>query len=140
MFVVTDINVGLLLFMAMSSLGVYAITLGGWASNNKYALLGALRNAHEDITVKEAAAEALGRVRDRKAIPILVEELAVELGGGITVSLGATLNIGATSQSLSNATLTLSGGSVTGTSGTAKSKASCTSGARRSRGSSSPIR
>src|SRR5262245_48902139 len=37
---VTDINVALLLFLAMSSLGVYAITLGGWSSNNKYALLG----------------------------------------------------------------------------------------------------
>jgi NADH-quinone oxidoreductase subunit H len=34
MFVATDINVGLLLFLAMSSLGVYAITLGGWSSNN----------------------------------------------------------------------------------------------------------
>ena len=34
MFVVTDLNVGLLLFMAMSSLGVYGITLAGWSSNN----------------------------------------------------------------------------------------------------------
>jgi NADH-quinone oxidoreductase subunit H len=42
---VTDINVALLLFLAMSSLGVYAITLGGWSSNNKYALLGGLRSS-----------------------------------------------------------------------------------------------
>jgi NADH-quinone oxidoreductase subunit H len=39
-FIVTDINVGLLLFLAMSSLGVDSITLAGWSSNNKYALLG----------------------------------------------------------------------------------------------------
>src|SRR5438552_14278346 len=42
MFVATDINVGPLLFLTMSSIGVYAITLGGWASNNTNALLGGL--------------------------------------------------------------------------------------------------
>jgi NADH-quinone oxidoreductase subunit H len=47
---VTDINVGLLLFLAMSSLGVYAITLAGWSSNNKYALLGGLRSAAQMIS------------------------------------------------------------------------------------------
>ncbi|MFZ1984582.1 MAG: NADH-quinone oxidoreductase subunit NuoH [Desulfatitalea sp.] len=40
---VSDMNVGLLFFLAMSSLGVYGIALGGWSSNNKYALLGAIR-------------------------------------------------------------------------------------------------
>ncbi len=40
---VTDLNVGLLFFLAMSSLAVYSVVLGGWASNNKYALLGGLR-------------------------------------------------------------------------------------------------
>ena len=54
MFVVTDINVGLLLFMAMSSLGVYAITLGGWASKNKYALLGGLRSSAQMISYELA--------------------------------------------------------------------------------------
>ena len=40
---VVDLDVGLLFFLAMSSLAVYGVALGGWASNNKYALLGSLR-------------------------------------------------------------------------------------------------
>lgn len=47
---VTDTNIGLLFFLAMSSLGVYSIVLGGWASNNKYSLLGALRGASQMIS------------------------------------------------------------------------------------------
>lgn len=47
--VVADLNVGLMFFLAMSSLGVYSIVLGGWASNNKYSLLGALRGAAQMI-------------------------------------------------------------------------------------------
>jgi NADH-quinone oxidoreductase subunit H len=53
-FIVTDINVGLLLFLAMSSLGVYAVTLGGWASNNKYALIGGLRSSAQMISYELA--------------------------------------------------------------------------------------
>lgn len=41
--VVTDMNVGLLFFLAMSSLAAYSIVLGGWASNSKFAFLGGLR-------------------------------------------------------------------------------------------------
>lgn len=47
--VVADLNIGILFFLAMSSMGVYSIVLGGWASNNKYALLGALRGAAQMI-------------------------------------------------------------------------------------------
>ena len=41
--VVANLNIGLLFFLAMSSLGVYSVVLGGWASNSKYSLLGGLR-------------------------------------------------------------------------------------------------
>ena len=44
-FVVADLNVGLLFFLAMSSLGVYSVALAGWSSHSKYSLLGSLRAA-----------------------------------------------------------------------------------------------
>ncbi|MHB0936444.1 MAG: NADH-quinone oxidoreductase subunit NuoH [Armatimonadota bacterium] len=40
---IADLNIGLLFFLAMSSLAVYSVVLAGWASNNKYSLLGSLR-------------------------------------------------------------------------------------------------
>jgi len=45
-----DVNVGLLLLVAITSIGVYGIILGGWASNSKYALMGGLRSAAQLIS------------------------------------------------------------------------------------------
>ena len=49
-FTVTRVNVGLLLILAMTSTAVYGIILGGWASNNKYSLMGGLRSAAQMIS------------------------------------------------------------------------------------------
>src|ERR1700691_4454437 len=46
----TDLNIGLLFILAVSSMGVYGVALAGWSSNNKYALLGGLRSSAQMIS------------------------------------------------------------------------------------------
>ncbi len=49
-----DINIGILYVLAVSSLGVYGITLGGWSSGNKYSLMGAIRSSAQIISYELA--------------------------------------------------------------------------------------
>lgn len=52
--VISDLNVGVLYVLALSSITVYGVTLGGWASNSKYALLGSIRAAAQMISYELA--------------------------------------------------------------------------------------
>src|SRR5919108_272127 len=47
---IVDLDIGLLFFLAMSSMGVYSVMLAGWASNDKYALLGGLRASAQMVS------------------------------------------------------------------------------------------
>ena len=58
-FVLADINAGLLYVLALTSMGVYGVILGGWASNSKYAFLGAMRSAAQMIAYEIAMGFAL---------------------------------------------------------------------------------
>lgn len=78
----TDLNIGVLFILAVSSMGVYGIALAGWSSNNKYALLGALRSSAQMISYELPMSLAI-------AAPLLLvntlslRELVEKQAGGI---------------------------------------------------------
>jgi NADH-quinone oxidoreductase subunit H len=55
----TDLRIGILFVLAVSSIGVYGVALGGWASNNKYSLLGGLRSSAQMISYELPLALAI---------------------------------------------------------------------------------
>ncbi|HXP88914.1 MAG TPA: NADH-quinone oxidoreductase subunit NuoH [Bryobacteraceae bacterium] len=62
---VTDVNIGILLLLGLSGMGVYGVALAGWASNNKYSLMGGLRSSAQMISYELPMALAI-------AAPLLI--------------------------------------------------------------------
>ncbi len=58
-FLIADLNIGLLFIVAVSSMGLFGIVLGGWSSNSHYSLMGALRSAAQLVSYEVAAGMAL---------------------------------------------------------------------------------
>ena len=83
-FVIADINAGLLYVLAMTSLGVYGVILAGWASNSKYAFLGAMRSAAQIVAYEIAMGFAL--------IGVLMAGGSLNLGDIVDAQQGSLLS------------------------------------------------
>jgi len=78
---VTDLNIGILYVLALSSVGAYGVLLGGWASNSKYSLLGGLRSAAQVISYELALGMSLVGVLLMAGSLSLVKIAQAQAGG-----------------------------------------------------------
>lgn len=81
---VTDINAGLLYILAMTSIGVYGVIIAGWASNSKYAFLGAMRSAAQIVAYEIAMGFAL--------VGVLMLSGSLNLGDIVQAQSGGIFN------------------------------------------------
>jgi len=83
-FAIADINAGLLYVLALTSLGVYGVILAGWATNSKYALLGAMRSAAQIVAYEIAMGFAL--------VGVFMASRSLNLGDIVAAQQGGVLS------------------------------------------------